>query len=49
MLLRSSSPYPEGVGWAILTMNCMVWLLDRLGLPRMVMGPPKPWLCTWTQ
>ena len=34
VLLRSSSPYPEGVGWAILTMNCMVWLLDRLGLPR---------------
>ncbi len=34
LLLRSSSPYPEGVGWAILTMNCMVWLLDRLGLPR---------------
>lgn len=34
MLLRSFSPYPEGVGWAILTMNCMVWLLDRLGLPR---------------
>ena len=34
ILLRSSSPYPEGVGWAILTMNCVVWLLDRLGLPR---------------
>ena len=34
VLLRTSSPYPEGVGWAILTMNCMVWLLDRLGLPR---------------
>ncbi len=34
MLLRSSSSYPEGVGWAILTMNCMVWLLDRMGLPR---------------
>ncbi|MCI9156603.1 MAG: RnfABCDGE type electron transport complex subunit D [Lawsonibacter sp.] len=34
MLLRDNSPYPEGVGWAILTMNCMVWLLDRLGLPR---------------
>ena len=34
VLLRSSSSYPEGVGWAILTMNCMVWLLDRLGLPR---------------
>lgn len=34
ILLRAFSPYPEGVGWAILTMNCMVWLLDRLGLPR---------------
>ena len=34
VLLRSASPYPEGVGWAVLTMNCMVWLLDRLGLPR---------------
>ncbi len=34
ILLRSYSSYPEGVGWAILTMNCMVWLLDRLGLPR---------------
>ena len=34
VLLRSSSSYPEGVGWAVLTMNCMVWLLDRLGLPR---------------
>ena len=33
-LLRGFSSYPEGVGWAILTMNCMVWLLDRLGLPR---------------
>ena len=34
VLLREHSPYPEGVGWAILTMNCLVWLLDRLGLPR---------------
>lgn len=34
VLLRAFSPYPEGVGWAILTMNCMVWLLERLGLPR---------------
>jgi len=33
-LLRGFSSYPEGVGWAILTMNCLVWLLDRLGLPR---------------
>ena len=34
MLLRYHSSYPEGVGWAILTMNCCVWLLDRAGLPR---------------
>ena len=34
MLLRYCSSYPEGVGWAILTMNCCVWLLDRAGTPR---------------
>ena len=34
MLLRLCSSYPEGVGWAILTMNCCVWLLDRAGMPR---------------
>lgn len=34
MLLRYHSSYPEGVGWAILTMNCSVWLLDRAGMPR---------------
>lgn len=34
MLLRYHGSYPEGVGWSILTMNCVVWLLDRLGLPR---------------
>ncbi len=34
MLLRYHSSYPEGVGWAILTMNCCVWLLDRAGMPR---------------
>ena len=34
MLLRYCSSYPEGVGWAILTMNCCVWLLDRAGMPR---------------
>ena len=40
VLLRTCSSYPEGVGWAILTMNCMVWLLDRLGMPRRFgMGP----------
>ena len=34
VLLRYFSSYPEGVGWAILTMNCCVWLLDRMGMPR---------------
>lgn len=34
ILLRYHSSYPEGVGWAILTMNCCVWLLDRAGMPR---------------
>lgn len=34
MLLRYHGSYPEGVGWAILTMNCLVWLMDRLGMPR---------------
>ena len=34
MLLRYHSSYPEGVGWAILTMNCLVWLMDRMGMPR---------------
>ena len=34
VLLRYFGSYPDGVGWAILTMNCMVWLLDRAGLPR---------------
>jgi len=34
VLLRYHGSYPEGVGWAILTMNCCVWLLDRAGMPR---------------
>lgn len=33
-LLRQFGSYPEGVGWAILTMNGCVWLLDRAGVPR---------------
>ena len=33
-LLRRFGSYPEGVGWAILTMNGCVWLLDRAGMPR---------------
>ena len=34
VLLRYFSSYPEGVGWAILIMNCFVWLFDRIGMPR---------------
>lgn len=34
VLLRYFGAYPDGVGWAILTMNCTVWVLDRLGMPR---------------
>ena len=34
VLLRYFGSYPDGVGWAILTMNCCVWLLDRAALPR---------------
>ena len=34
VVLRCFGSYPEGVGFAILTMNCFVWLLDRVGRPR---------------
>ena len=34
VLLRYFGSYPDGVGWAILTMNCCVWLLDRAAVPR---------------
>ena len=34
VLLRYFGSYPDGVGWAILTMNCCVWLLDRSAIPR---------------
>ena len=34
VLLRYYGAYPDGVGWAILTMNCSVWILDRVGMPR---------------
>ena len=34
VLLRYFGSYPDGVGWAILTMNCGVWLLDRAAIPR---------------
>ena len=31
---RYFGSYPDGVGWAILTMNCCVWLMDRAAIPR---------------
>jgi len=34
VVLRYYGSYPDGVGFSILTMNCCVWLLDRVGLPR---------------
>ena len=34
VLLRYFGSYPDGVGWAILLMNCAVWILDRIGTPR---------------
>lgn len=34
VVLRYFGSYPDGVGFSILTMNCCVWLLDRVGLPR---------------
>ena len=34
VLPRYHGSNPDGVGWAILTMNCVVWMLDRAGLPR---------------
>ncbi len=39
-VLRTFGSYPDGVGFAILTMNCCVWLLDRIGLPRRFGIPP---------
>ncbi|MFI3254327.1 MAG: RnfABCDGE type electron transport complex subunit D [Eubacteriales bacterium] len=34
ILLRYFGSYPEGVGFAILTMNGLVWLFDKVGVPR---------------
>lgn len=48
MLLRYFSSYPEGVGWAVLIMNCFVGLLDQVGMPRRFGAPrfsaPLGWL-----
>lgn len=34
LLLRYFGSYPEGVCYALLTMNCLVWLLDYICAPR---------------
>ena len=34
MLIRYFGSYPEGVSYAILTMNACVVLLDKVGLPQ---------------
>ncbi len=48
VVLRYFGSYPDGVGFAILTMNCCVWLLDRAGLPRRFgvhpLTEPRLWL-----
>lgn len=48
VVLRYFGSYPDGVGFAILTMNCCVWLLDRVGLPRRFgvhpLTEPRLWL-----
>lgn len=48
VVLRLFGSYPDGVGFAILTMNCCVWLLDRVGLPRRFgvapLTEPRLWL-----
>ena len=45
VVLRYYSSYPEGVGWAILTMNTCVWLLDKSGMPRRYGGDQRRHQC----
>ena len=47
--LRYFGSYPDGVGFSILTMNCCVWLLDRVGLPRRFGIPPLTETKLWLQ
>lgn len=47
VVLRYFSSYPEGVGWAILTMNCSAWLLDKVGLHRRYGAKPFSVLREW--
>ena len=47
--LRYFGSYPDGVGFSVLTMNCCVWLLDRVGLPRRFGIPPLTETKLWLQ
>jgi RnfABCDGE-type electron transport complex G subunit len=47
VVLRSFSSYPEGVGWAILTMNACAWLLDKVGMPRRYGAPRFSTVRSW--
>jgi len=47
VVLRYCSSYPEGVGWAILTMNASAWLLDKIGMPRRYGAPRFSVLKSW--
>lgn len=44
VLLRYYGSYPDGVGY-YLTMNCLVWLMDRARMPRRfgVWSASPPW------
>ena len=41
VMIRYFGGYPEGVSYAILTMNCCVVLLDRIGRPKKFGAPKK--------
>ena len=41
VIIRYFGGYPEGVSYAILTMNCCVVLLDRIGRPKKFGAPKK--------
>jgi Na+-translocating ferredoxin:NAD+ oxidoreductase RnfG subunit len=47
VVLRYFGSYHEGVGWAILTMNCCAWLLDKVGLPRRYGDKPYAEIQEW--
>ena len=47
VVLRYYSSYGEGVGWAILTMNCCAWLMDKVGLPRRYGDRPFAEVSEW--